>query len=216
MNSFIALSGIGSAAIDSCLDSKLLQPLFIDSTKTQFVHPSHNSPTTDAPLNQFIDLVVDQIENWTFWNKSNFILNRSSQEVNACPPFPAHFYARRLKLDWLQIRSTASIATHSIALRAAFTTFVATSYCAGKCSHSEVVTKYSNNARLAPITAYQRRQCTIPVYLCTQGNWVWHIESTRLWRWPYSIRVEPFKHDGANTRHSCAHGDFNPLLAWQH
>ena len=58
MNSFIALSGIGSAAIDSCLDSKLLQPLFIDSTKTQFVHPSHNSPTTDAPLNQFIDLVV--------------------------------------------------------------------------------------------------------------------------------------------------------------
>ena len=63
MNSFIALSGIGSAAIDSCLDSKLLQPLFIDSTKTQFVHPSHNSPTTDAPLNQFIDLVVDQIEN---------------------------------------------------------------------------------------------------------------------------------------------------------
>ena len=60
MNSFIALSGIGSAAIDSCLDSKLLQPLFIDSTKTQFVHPSHNSPTTDAPLNQFIDSVVDQ------------------------------------------------------------------------------------------------------------------------------------------------------------
>ena len=91
MNSFIALSGIGSAAIDSCLDSKLLQPLFIDSTKTQFVHPSHNSPTTDAPLNQFIDLVVDQIE--------NFILNSSSQEVNACPLFPAHFYARRLKLD---------------------------------------------------------------------------------------------------------------------
>ena len=96
MNSFIALSGIGSAAIDSCLDSKLLQPLFIDSTKTQFVHPSHNSPTTDAPLNQFIDLVVDQIENWTFWNKGKFILNSSSQEVNAYPLFSSWLGASNL------------------------------------------------------------------------------------------------------------------------
>ena len=56
-----------------------------------------------------------------------------------------------------------------IALRAAFTTFVATSYCAGKCSHSEVVTKYSCNALLAPFTAYQRRQRTIPIY-APQGN----------------------------------------------
>ena len=211
MNSFIALSGIGSAAIDSCLDSKLLQPLFIDSTKTQFVHPSHNSPTTDAPLNQFIDLVVDQIENWTFWNKGKFILNSSSQEVNAYPLFSSWLGASNLidyKLGQLH-------PLPPIALRAAFTTFVATSYCAGKCSHSEVVTKYSCNALLAPFTAYQRRQRTIPIY-APQGNRVWHMESTCLWRWHYSIRVEPFKHDGANTRHSCAHGDFNPQLAWQH
>ena len=117
MNSFIALSGIGSAAIDSCLDSKLLQPLFIDSTKTQFVHPSHNSPTTDAPLNQFIDLVVDQIENWTFWNKSKFILNSSSQEVNAYPLFSSSLGASNL-IDYKlgQLHPLPPIALHCVPL----------------------------------------------------------------------------------------------------